>query len=276
MIPDDVVIESDIEYGNAGSRPLLLDLYSPKSTDGAAPGLIFIHGGSWKGGKKEDYRIYALHFASRGYVVASIQYRLSGEAPFPAAVHDVKAAVRYMRAEADSINVDPKRIGVVGGSAGGHLSMMIGYSSDVAELEGDSGHPGVSSRVQCLVNLYGPTDMTTPYVQAVSRSNRAVSDFFEGTYEEQPQNYADGSPLKYVTQDDPPTLILHGTVDSLVPINQADVLAKELREHGVPYIYDRLPGWPHSMDVALPVHQRCLWYMDRFLDRYLKQPVTSE
>lgn len=276
LIPPGVTITSDVEYGDAGSRPLLLDLYSPKDTSEPAPGLIFIHGGSWKGGKKEDYRIYGLHFAQRGYVVASIQYRLSGEAPFPAAIHDVKAAVRYMRAEASSMGVDPDRIGVVGGSAGGHLSMMIGYSSDIRELDGNCGHEDVSSRVQCLVNLYGPTDMTTPYVQAVSKTNKAVSAFFEGTYEEQPDSYAAGSPLKYVTSDDPPTLILHGTVDALVPIKQADLLATALEENGVPYVYDRLPGWPHAMDVAQPVHERCLWYMDRFLDRYLKSSPASE
>ncbi len=270
-VPDSVTIKSNVEYGNSGNRPLLLDLYSPKELSEPAPAIIFIHGGSWKGGKKEDYRIYALHFAKMGYVVASIQYRLSREAPFPAAVHDVKAAVRFMRAEAASMNVDPDRIAVAGGSAGGHLTMMIGYSSDVKELAGNSGHEGVSSRVRCIVNLYGPTDMTTEYARGVSKTNSAVSDFFEGTYDEQPESYAKGSPLNYVTSDDPPTLILHGTVDALVPINQADILAKKLTEVGVPYIYDRLPGWPHSMDVAKPVHERVLWYMERFFNHYLRK-----
>lgn len=269
-VPKNVAIKSDIEYGNTGTRPLLLDLYSPNDVQGPVPGIVFIHGGSWKHGGKEDYRLYGMHFAKLGYVVASIQYRLSGEAPFPAAVHDVKAAVRYMRAEASSIGVDPDRIGVAGGSAGGHLSMMIGYSSDVPELAGKSGHPGVSSRVQCVVNLYGPTDMTTEYARNISQTNSAVSQFFTGTYKEQPDAYAAGSPLKYVTSDDPPTLILHGTVDALVPINQADILAKKLTEQQVPYVYDRLPGWPHAMDVAKPVNERCVWYMERFFARFLK------
>lgn len=275
-LPPGIVIQRDIEYGNPGDRPLLLDLYSPKESTAAVPGIIFVHGGSWKHGKKEDYRIYAMHFAARGYVVASIQYRLSKEAPFPAAIHDVKAAIRYMRANADSIGVDPDRIGIAGGSAGGHLSMMAGYSADVGELDGHSGHAGVSSRVQCVVNLYGPTDMTTEYARKVSTTNSAVSDFFEGTYEEQPESYAAGSPLNYVTADDPPTLILHGTADTLVPINQADILAEKLAGFGVPYVYDRLPGWPHSMDVARPVHERCRWYMERFFDRYLKQAKSTE
>jgi len=274
--PDNIVIKNDVEYGNSGNRPLLLDLYSPTNVDGAVPGIVFIHGGSWEHGKKEDYRPWAMHFASRGFVVASAQYRLSGEAPFPAAVHDVKAAVRYMRAKADALGVDPNRIAVAGGSAGGHLAMMVGYSADEESLDGDSGHPGISSRVNCVVNIYGPTDMTTPYARGVSETNSRVSKFFSGRYNEQPDNYAAGSPIRYVTGDDPPTLILHGTVDALVPVNQADILAKKLTDVGVPYIYDRLPGWPHSMVLAKSVNDRCLWFMDRFLDRYLRSDTDDE
>ncbi len=217
-----------------------------------------------------------MYFAQRGYVCASIQYRLSGEVPYPAAVHDVKAAVRFIRDEANAMGVDPNRIGVAGGSAGGHLAMMIGFSSDVDQLDGKSGHEGTSSRVQCVVNLYGPTDMTTPYARGVSETNPAVRAFFQGTYKEQPDLYAEGSPLNYVTSDDPPTLIMHGTVDALVPINQADILAQKLAAVGVPYIYDRLPGWPHSMDTAKPVNERCLWYMERFFDRYLADASAAK
>ena len=112
LTPGSVVVRENIEYGHTGTRPLKLDLYSPKEADGPVPGLIFIHGGGWKAGKKEDYRIYGLKFAQQGYVVASVQYRLSGEAQYPAAVHDTKAAVRWMRAEAASIGIDPDRIGV--------------------------------------------------------------------------------------------------------------------------------------------------------------------
>ena len=275
-VPPNVVIRRDVEYGDAGNRPLLLDLYSPAEVDAPVPAIVFIHGGAWKGGRKEDYRFYAQHFARLGYVVASVQYRLSGEAPFPAAIHDVKAAVRFMRAESGSLGVDPNRLAVAGGSAGGHLSMMIGYSSDIKELDGNSGHPGVSSRVQCVVNFYGPTDMTTDFVRGISRTHWAVRDFFGGTLEEQPDRYSAGSPLKYVTSDDPPTLILHGTVDTVVPINQGDLLAKKLQKVAVPWVYDRLPGWPHAMDIAQPVNKRCRWFMERFFERYLKHPQTSE
>ena len=271
ITPGSVTVRKDIEYGHTPQRPLLLDLYSPKEANGPVPGLIFIHGGGWSAGRKEDYRIYGLTFAQLGYVVASVQYRLSREAPYPAAIHDVKAAVRWMRSEAASISVDPDRIGVAGGSAGGHLSMMVGYTSDVEAFDGQSGHPAVSSRVQAVVDLYGPADLTTDFAKRQSAPGEVLNRFLGGTYEEQTDRYVAASPIQYVTPDDPPTLILHGTVDEVVPINQSDLLAAKLETAGVPYIYDRLPGWPHAMDVANPVNQRCVWFMQRFFDRYLKQ-----
>jgi acetyl esterase/lipase len=270
VTPNSVTVRKDVEYGNAGDRPLLLDLYSPKDLKEPVPGLIFIHGGGWKHGKKEDYRIYGLRFAQQGYVVASVQYRLSGEAGYPAAIHDVKAAVRWMRSQADSIGVDPDRIGVAGGSAGGHLAMILGYTADVSSFDGDSGHPDVSSRVQAVVNIYGPTDLTTAFARQQSTGS-LLSGFFGGTYDERTSLYEEASPIRYVTPDDPPTLILHGTIDDVVPIDQADLLAAKLKSTGIPYIYDRLPGWPHAMDVAYPVNERCAWFMERFFDRYLRQ-----
>lgn len=275
ITPPEVTIKRDIVYGAAGDRPLKLDLYSPTEAQEPLPGILFIHGGGWKHGKKEDYYTYGITFARMGYVFASVGYRLSGEAPYPAAVHDVKAAVRWMRSQAASIGVDPDRIGVGGGSAGAHLAMMIGYTSDIEKFDGNNGHPGVSSRVQAVANIYGPTDLTTAFAREQSVSGSLLRPFFGGTYDEQPEKYAEASPIRYVTPDDPPTLILHGTVDEVVPVNQADLLAGALERAGVPYIYDRLPGWPHAMDVAWPVNQRCVWLMERFFDRYLKQAGQS-
>jgi len=269
--PENVTVTRDVEYDNVDGRPLLLDLYRPKEPAGPAPGLIFIHGGGWKGGQKEHYRYYACHFARRGYVVASVSYRLSGEAPFPAAVEDVKCAVRWMRAHAEKHQIDPDRIGVVGGSAGGHLALMVGYSSNVKNLEGTGGHQGVSSRVQAVVDLYGPTDLTTDF----ARDNRLVRDFLGKPSSEAKSLYRQASPITHVSRDDPPTLILHGTIDQVVPIRQADLLAEKLEKAGVPFVYDRLEGWPHAMDIAREVNERCLWLMDRFFDRYLPLPKSD-
>jgi len=274
--PDNVEVTGNIEYstgkielGKGGRKSLQLDLYRPKALSKPVPGLIFIHGGGWRAGKRNDYRFYCQHFASKGYVAATVTYRLSQEAYFPAALFDVKAAVRYLRANAEKYGVDPNQIAVIGGSAGGYLSMMAGYTSDVPEFEGDGGNAGVSSRVQAVVNLYGPTDLTKP----AAHENSVVVAFLEGkSYKQAPDLFKKASPLNYVTRDDPPTLILHGTVDDIVPIEQADLLAARLKELDVPYVYDRLPGWPHAMDVAAPVNERCVWFIDRFLAAYLPLP----
>lgn len=272
-VPADVEFIEDIEYGKVGQRSLKLDLYRARKHDkrAAVPGLIFIHGGGWRGGDKEVYRVHASRCAQRGYVVVSVGYRLSGEAPFPAAVEDVKCAVRWMRAKGSEYGIDPDNIAILGGSAGGHLAMMVGYSSDVEELEGTGGHQGVSSRVQAVVNLYGPCDLTVPFAQ----KSPLVWQFLGGKkYQEAPDLYERASPIHYLTKDDPPTLILHGTLDETVPINQSDILAAKLKELGLTYTYDRLAGWPHTMDAAEIVFKRCAFLTDRFLAEHM--PVPGE
>ncbi len=265
-IPEGVEFIKDVEYGKVGDRALLLDLYVPKGLTKPVPGLIFIHGGGWSGGDKKDYRYYTVRYAKRGYVVASISYRLVKEATFPACVQDAKCAVRWMRANAKTYHIDPKRIAAIGGSAGGHLSMMLGYSAGVPELEGDGGHAKTSSAVQAVVNLYGPVDLTV----AVARKHPTVLAFFGGkTYDEAQKQYELASPITHLDKDDPPTLILHGTIDELVPIEQADTLAKKLKELGVPCVYDRLEGYPHTMDLAYEVNVRCQWFINRFLEKHL-------
>ncbi len=261
-LPPEVEERKDIEYGRVGERALQADLYLPKPLDKRVPGLIFIHGGGWKGGKRADYRVYTIDFAKRGYVVATITYRLAQEAKFPAALEDVKCAVRWMRSHADELHVDPQRIAVLGGSAGGHLALMVGYTSDKSEWEGQGGHAGVSSAVQAVVDLYGPTDLDTPLGQA----SDLVSNFLGKSYAEAPELYRAASPVTHLDAKDPPTFILHGTIDSIVPVEQSDLLAEKLRSLSVPYWYDRLTGWPHTMDLAKPVNERCQLLISRFLE----------
>ena len=260
-LPENVKLTKDIDYGLVDGRALKLDLYQPVDAEGPAAGLVFIHGGAWKKGSKDNYRYYAQMFAAKGYVVVSVGYRLLGEKKYPAAIEDCKCAVRWMRANAEALGVDPQRIAAIGGSAGGHLSMMVGYSSDVPKFEGAGGHAEVSSAVQCVVNLYGPTDLTTDFVRENEYAGQATREFLGKSLDEDEALFEEASPITHVDADDPPTLILHGTVDDIVPINQADILAAKLTEVGVPYLYDRLPGWPHSMDVAKPVNERCVWLM---------------
>ncbi len=270
-LPSDVTEELDREYGRVGDRVLLLDLFTPKNITKPTPGVLFIHGGGWSSGDKSDYRIYAMHFAQQGYVVGCVGYRLKKEATYPAAIEDVKCAVRWMRAHAELLHVDPDRIAVVGGSAGGHLSMMVGYSSDVPELEGDGGWMETSSSVQAVVDLYGPTDFTTPY----ARTHKTTTSYLIKSYEEDPELYEQCSPLFHVDANDPPTLIFQGTLDDLVPVTQSDRLAAKLESVGVPFWYDRLDGWPHTMDIVQPIGERVKIVVGAFFDEYLRSDTAS-
>jgi acetyl esterase/lipase len=265
-LPATIAERKDVEYGRVGDRPLLLDLYSPKGLDKPAPGLIFIHGGGWRGGKRGDYRPYTIPFAEKGYVVATISYRLVPEAVFPAAVEDAKCAVRWMRAGAAELKVDPDRIAVIGGSAGGYLSLMVGYTAGDKRLEGSGGHQGVSSAVQAVVDLYGPTNFDTP----IGRASDTVRDFLGKRFEDDPDLYRFASPINHVDAKDPPTFVLQGTIDSTVPVEQSDMLVEKLKSLGVPHWYDRLDGWPHTMDLAKPVNQRTQLLVTKFLEAHLK------
>ncbi len=265
-VPDGVKLTEGIEYGRVGEHALKLDLYRPAAATGRVPGVILIHGGGWKGGNRAIYRFYCVALAEKGYAAATMSYRFSTVAPFPAALQDTKCAVRWMRANAAKYGIDPDRIAVAGGSAGGHLAMMVGYTPGVPELEGDGGNPGVSSRVQAVIDLYGPTDLTTEF----ARRQGVVVQFMGGKpYEEAEALYKQASPMTHVTRDAPPTLILHGTVDDIVPVEQADALAKRLKDLGAPFHYVRFEGWPHTMDLAEAVNKRCLWEIEQFLARHL-------
>jgi acetyl esterase/lipase len=169
----EVVVEENITYGKAGDTELKLDLARPQG-EGPFPAIVFIHGGGWSGGSRQAYRGQIQEAAKRGYVAATISYRLmkfdekkkqtTTAAPiFPAQIHDAKAAIRWVRANAKKYHVDPDRIGVTGGSAGGHLSLLVGLTDPASGLEGESGNPEQSSRVQAVVNYFGPTDMVFCY-----------------------------------------------------------------------------------------------------------------
>jgi len=270
IVPAELNEYKDIEYKQVGTQALKLDLYQPKKLTQATPILIFIHGGGWKKGKKEDYLIYLLAFARRGYVTASISYRLAPKALFPAAVEDVKCAVRWLRAHAGEYHIDPNKIAVIGGSAGGHLAMMIGYSSDVAELNGECGADSVTSRVQAVVNLYGPANLTTEY----ARTHKLTVNFIGQPYDSIPKIYQQASPFSYLTEDDPPTLIFHGTKDELVPVSQSDSLKRMLDATGIINEYHRLKWWPHTMDLAQSVNEYCQYYMNAFFEKHV--PLESE
>ena len=266
QIPNNITFHDNVVYATHDGIELSLDIFVPKSADEPRPLLLFIHGGGWSGGKKEDYLYYNVEMAKLGYVTASTQYRLTPDHTFPANVQDVKCAIAFLRDHAAEYKIDPKTIVTIGGSAGGHLSMMAGYAQDPALACPDS---DADTTVQAVVNIYGVVDCTTPVAIAAPQVQRYIG----ASYDDAKEKYEAASPLHHLDKSDPPTLTIHGTIDELVPISQADTLHARLDELGVDNHYDRIEGWPHSMDVAQPINDRCRYVIARFLEKYA--PITE-
>ena len=263
-VPEDILTFENIEYKLVDSISLQLDIYKHKDIQSPAPTIIFVHGGSWRGGKRQDYLPYLIDYAKKGYITVTVSYRLIKIAKFPAAVQDVNCAVSWIRSNASQYGIDPARIALFGGSAGGHLSLMAGYCGNDS-LFSQHCTIQIDNKVKAIVDFYGPVDLTTPY----ATSTYQVKDFLNSTYDKNPELFRIASPRQYISGDDPPTLIFQGTIDSLVPVSQSDSLAQWLKQAGVPHEYHRLKGWPHSMDLSAKVNEYCQFYIDRFLEKYL-------
>ena len=263
-VPVDVKEYKNIIYKSVDTTNLKLDIYHLKNISGKKPLLVFIHGGAWKKGDKHDYLRYLVDFAKRGYITATIQYRFSDKAKFPAQLLDIKSAIIWLKKNAERYYINKDKIAIIGGSAGGHLALMIGYTSDIKEFntQEDSIY---SPKVQAVIDFYGPYDLTTEYAKAQS----SVINLIGNKFNDAPKQFVEASPKTYITKDDPPTLIFQGTIDELVPVSQSDSLAKHLERVGVEVEYHRLEGWPHTMDLAAEVNEYCQFYMNRFLNKYL-------
>jgi len=232
-----------------GIRPLELDLYLPPVLDGPVPVVVFLHGGGWRLGSRHlagpAYRgVSPTPFervAQAGIAVASVDYRLSGEAIWPAQLHDAKAAVRWLRARAADLGVDPDRIAAWGESAGGHLAELLGLTDDDAALEGDVGIVGTSSRVSAVVAWYAPSDVaavaTDTGADPADPSTREAQ-LLGAPATDVPELAAQASPISHVSADAPPFLLLHGRADRFVPCVQSERLYAALLEAGVEVEFD--------------------------------------
>lgn len=228
VVPPDIVFETGIEYANPDGQHLQLDLARPKAGDGPFPAIICIHGGGFRAGNRQGYDAQIIRMAQQGYVALTISYRLAPKYQFPAAVHDTKAAVRWVRANAATHKIDPTRIGVTGGSAGGHLAQFLGVTIGVKEFEGDGGNPTQSSNVACVVNIYGPSDFTKSYGKSVDAAE-VLPLFLGGNLETAYKRHIRASPLYWVTPDAAPTLCIHGTEDKYVAHEQAVWIVDKLK-----------------------------------------------
>lgn len=245
VVPEGVAWETGIEYSNPDGQHLQLNLARPKAGEGPFPAVLCIHGGGFRAGNRESYDALCLKLAERGYVSATISYRLAPKHKFPAAVHDTKAAVRWLRANAATFKIDPERIGVTGGSAGGHLAQFLGVTANVPRFEGDGGNPEKSSHVACVVNVYGPSDFTKSYGKSVD-AHEVLPLWFGGNLETHRDLHIQGSPLYWVTPDAAPTLCIHGTEDKYVAHEQAVWLIEKLKAATVPAELLTLEGAGHG------------------------------
>lgn len=232
-VPAGVAAHENLVFGKGGGRDLKLDLYVPEGK-GPFPGVVVVHGGGWTGGNKEAFRSLAQQLAARGFVAATIEYRLATEAKFPGAVEDCKAAVRWMRANAKQYKIDPRHIGGVGGSAGGHLIGMVATTADSQLFEGTGGHPDQSSALQAAVLMGAGVDQVTRSKENKKPIANCVV-FFGGTLEEKPEVYAAGSPITHLSKTTPPLLFIEGEFDT--PGQRYVEMRKQLDTLGV---YNRL------------------------------------
>jgi acetyl esterase/lipase len=266
-LPPGLKVLKDSEYGNASGRAMLLDLYLPEKGDKPLPLIIWIHGGAWMAGSK-DGPSPALRFTANGYAVAQVGYRLSQEAKFPAQIYDCKATVRWLRANAAKYHLDPNKFVAWGGSAGGHLVALLGTSGGVAELEGNDNDLKESSRVQAVVDWFGPADFLH-IGDAESDIHHTgpgspESKLIGGALLENKDKAAKASPITYVLKDAPPFLIMHGDRDRTVPFNQSELLYAALKKAEADVTFVPVKGAGHGFDgpeAIAPVQEflkRCL------------------
>jgi acetyl esterase/lipase len=251
-LPEGTKVHRNLEYVKDGHQRNKLDLYLPEKADGPLPVIVWVHGGAWSAGSK-DGPGQVVAFVGKGYAVASIGYRLSQHATFPAQIEDCKAAVRWLRANAKTYQLDPEHIGVWGASAGGHLVALLGTTGGVKELEGKGGNAEQSSRVQAVVDFFGPTDFLQMDAHAVKGAflkhdpaNSPESKLIGGAIRQNVEKVKRANPVEYVKKDAPPFFIAHGEQDPLVPCHQSELLYEALRKADVEVTFEKIPGAGHG------------------------------
>lgn len=273
---------ADVVYGHASGQDLLLDVYVAESSE-PTPVMVFIHGGGWRAGGKQMRSSFPLEdLLPEGISVVSVEYRFSDVAIHPAQVEDCTRAVQFVRYKAREWNIDPARIGVMGGSAGAHLALMVGLRDDAANPDSDDPVERESSRVSCIVSLAGPADFNL--IRTIEHKHpayRTLLGFEPGTpAEEIPQELLDDvSPITYASADDPPTLLLHGTADVTVPMEHPVRLDARLRELGVDSTLIKLEGAGHGLGLGKsgsPVRSQSVEFMKKHLFGERKAGITTK
>ena len=258
-VPEQVIQTKDIIFKDVGGVELGVDVYQPRDDTTPNPLVLIIHGGYWKSGDKGVHVQQGVEFAKMGYTAASVNYRLSADHKFPSNIEDIYDCIRYLTAHAAEYNIDPNRIVTWGGSAGGHLSAFIGLA---ANTEGRSYNAGINAdAIKGVIAMYGMHDLTLQ----IQREHPFTQQYIGEPFEEASTRYRDASPIYHVDVNDPPVLLVHGSLDGSVSVKNSDALSGLLEEVGVPYTYDRVEGWPHGMDFFSPIYERTTWHVYQFL-----------
>ena len=272
-LPDTVKAIMDIPYADTDNPAQRLDLFLPtkRATDKPLPVIVFIHGGAWRAGSKASGRGNLIPYVSGGqYAGVSVEYRFSQEAKWPAQIHDCKAAIRWIKGHAEAHNLDPEKVAVWGSSAGGHLVAMLGVSGDAKDLEGTLGkHTDLNSRVACVADYFGPTNLLTmgDFPSRIDHygANSPESALIGGAVQELKDRARSASPFFYVTKDDAPVFIAHGTTDPLVPYNQTETFAAALKKAGVTVYVQTIENGGHGGFEGPALKARLKAFFDKYL-----------
>lgn len=269
-LPSDVRLVADVEFARVGNEPVLLDLYLPREQSAPRPLVVWVHGGAWRGGDKANCP--AVRLVSRGFVAASINYRLTPDAVFPAQIDDCRAAVRWLRRHSTEYGIDPTRVGVWGASAGGHLVALLGTAGDPPPAAAER-LAAESARVQAVCDFFGPTDFLQMDAHALPNApfkhdspDSPESRLVGGAIQLHAARVAQANPITFVTPDDPPFLIVHGDQDPLVPLHQSQLLHDALRKAGVSSKLHVVVGAGHGVG-----GDEVDRMVDAFFDAHLRQ-----
>jgi acetyl esterase/lipase len=272
IVPGGVAVQEDIVYAKNEKRELHLDLFSPSKKGNALyPGVILIHGGGWRSGNRQMEWPMAQYMAARGYVAATVEYRLSVETLYPAGIYDLKAAIRWMRANASNLSVDPEKIAVYGCSAGGELAAFLGTTGDMKKFEGNIGYPEYSDRVQAVVDVDGVVDFTTPAESAKDddpKKPEAGKAWFGASFKEKPELWREASPIIYVDKNTSPILFVNSALERYHA--GRDEMIVELNKLGVHSEVHTIPDTPHPFWLFHPWFDEASGIIVTFLDKTLK------
>lgn len=271
--PGRVEIREGIVFDERGGRELRCDVYEPPDAVRNGAAVLLLHGGSWQNGDRRQLGGYGILLAREGYLCVTSEYRLLPDHGWPAQIHDAKAAVRWMRSSAAELGIDPERIVVEGNSAGGHLALLVAGTAGMEEVAGPA-YAGVPDHVAAVMAIYAPTVLTIPKKTVTTEGGSLMMASF-GEGEEGLRNAQLASPITHAGPAFPPTLLIHGTADVVVPARSSVIMYDALMAHNVPVDLHLIAGQPHAFDAQSSFGRLCAAEMLLFLERYAHAPAKA-